>query len=223
MKQGKVQAESGGIYKQEEESFIENIYPSLLRYGRFLAQNRWDGDDLAQEAIVRAFNSYPPSKINQPLLKKIAYNCWMDMIRCRKREQLEEAPEYDGGKWMYGAGHSADYLLNQLTLKQAVIFTLKEGFQYKSKEIAEIMQTTEFAVKALLNRARKQLQIKGEGKRKFTEEEKAVYELLKESVAAEDPTILINAIPFLQALESHAQKPDFTTSSSPANTLCLAA
>lgn len=66
MKHGKVQAELRDSLKQKE-GCIADIYPSLQRYSRFLAQNRWDGDDLTHEAIVRAYKNYLPEKINQAL------------------------------------------------------------------------------------------------------------------------------------------------------------
>ncbi|UOE53786.1 sigma-70 family RNA polymerase sigma factor [Cytobacillus oceanisediminis] len=224
MKQEKVQAESRDFLKQKE-SCIADIYPSLQRYSRFLAQNSWDGDDLAHEAIIRAYKSYSPEKINQALLKKIAYNCWMDILRNRKREQLEESPESEKKNSSTNGGEAISHLINRLTLKQAVIFTLKEGFRYKTKEIADILQTTEFAVKSSLNRARKQLQLPVEDETEDSfanDEEEKLFHLLQQSVAAEDPSILVKTIPFLRSLESHAQKPVLPVPS-PSNTLCMAA
>ena len=224
MKQGKVQAESRDSIKQKE-SCIADIYPSLQRYSRFLAQNRWDGDDLAHEAIIRAYRSYSPEKINQALLKKIVYNCWIDTLRNRKREKLQEAPEGEMKEFSSDGGEAITHLLNRLTLKQAVVFTLKEGFQYQTKEIADILRTTEFAVKSSLNRSRKQLQhpVEDEAEDSFAnEEEEKLFHLLQQSVAAEDPSILIKTIPFLRSLDSHAQKPVLPVPSS-SNTLCMAA
>ncbi|KAF0819993.1 hypothetical protein KIS4809_1265 [Bacillus sp. ZZV12-4809] len=224
MKHGKVQAESSNTFKQRE-SCMADIYPSLQRYSRFLAQNRWDGDDLAHEAIVRAYKNYAPEKINQALLKKIVYNCWIDTLRNRKREQLEESPEGEKRNSSSTEGEAVSHLINRLTAKQAVIFTMKEGFRYKTKEIADILQTTEFAVKSTLNRARKRLQHPVEDKSLeafANEEEEKLFQLLHHSVASEDPSILIKSIPFLQSLESHAKKPVLRVSS-PSNTLCMAA
>ncbi|MCS0671787.1 sigma-70 family RNA polymerase sigma factor [Cytobacillus firmus] len=224
MKQGKVQAESRDFSKQKE-SCIADIYPSLQRYSRFLAQNRWDGDDLAHEAIIRAYKSYSPEQINQALLKKIVYNCWIDTLRNRKREKLQEAPEREMKEISPDGGEAIPHLLNRLTLKQAVVFTLKEGFQYQTKEIADILRTTEFAVKSSLNRARKQLKhpVEDETEDSFAnDEEETLFHLLQQSVAAEDPSILIKTIPFLRSLESHAQKSVLPVQSS-SNTLCMAA
>jgi RNA polymerase sigma factor (sigma-70 family) len=224
MKHGKVQAKSRSSFKQME-GCMADIYPSLQRYSRFLAQNSWDGDDLAHEAIVRAYKNYAPEKITQALLKKIVYNCWMDTLRNRKREQLEESPEGEEKNAISTGGEAVSHLINRLTVKQAVIFTMKEGFRYKTKEIAEILQTTEFAVKSTLNRARKRLQHPVEDKTAdvFTdEEEEKLFHLLQHSVASDDPSILIKSIPFLQSLVSHAKKPALPVSS-PSNTLCMAA
>ncbi|MBT2687739.1 hypothetical protein J7I93_06080 [Bacillus sp. ISL-47] len=225
MKQGEIPLERGVHLMQEED--MAGLYSALRRYGRFLAQDYWDGDDLAQEAVIRAFASYPASKINQALLKRIAYNCWMDIVRKRKQEVLVETPEHVWKERERQVSSSVDRLLNRLTLKQAVIFTLKEGFRYKTKEIAEIMNTTEYAVKSSLNRARKQLNYRETDEKKAAfsnEEEEKVSQLLQESLAMEDPSILIKAIPGLHSLKSNSEwKPVLSVKSPPSNTLCMAA
>jgi RNA polymerase sigma-70 factor (ECF subfamily) len=57
---------------------------------------------------------------------------------------------------------SVDLLLDTFTPRQSIIFLLKEAFQYQSKEIAEILNTTEMAVKASINRAKKRIENKRE-------------------------------------------------------------
>jgi RNA polymerase sigma factor (sigma-70 family) len=216
--------------RQRLSEKADDVYPALQRYSRFLAQNSWDGDDLAQEAFLRAAGSYEPEQVSQALLKKIAYNCWVDMTRKRKRERLEEAPEpvRDEGKPPEGS-ESIEKLMKCLTLKQAVIFVLKEGFQYTSKEIAGLMQTTEFAVKSALSRARRQLQTAAdtESPDSGSEESAAVARLLIRSLQEEDPGCLLRAIPMLPSLKSlsvHAvPKPCRHRQTPPQCTLSMAA
>ncbi|MEF7562630.1 MULTISPECIES: sigma-70 family RNA polymerase sigma factor [Bacillus] len=183
----------------------DEMYPALQRYSRFLARNSWDGDDLAQEAFLRAASSYEPERVSQALLKKIAYNCWVDVTRKRKKEQLEEAPEpIRNEEKQYVSSEAVEKLLECLTLKQAVIYALKEGFQYTSKEIAGLMQTTEFAVKSALSRARRQLQSDADTGSPDTGSEEAAFvaRLLVKSLQEEDPGCLLRALPMLPSLKS---------------------
>ncbi|MDT0161425.1 sigma-70 family RNA polymerase sigma factor [Bacillus sp. AG4(2022)] len=200
------------VMKQEKSDRVQGlaekadeVYPALQRYSRFLTQNSWDGDDLAQEAFLRAASSYEPERVSQALLKKIAYNCWVDVARKRKKEQLEEAPEpIRNEEKQYVSSEAVDKLMECLTLKQAVIYALKEGFQYTSKEIAGLLQTTEFAVKSALSRARRQLQTDADTGSPDTgsEEAAAVARLLARSLQEEDPGCLLRALPMLPSLKS---------------------
>jgi RNA polymerase sigma factor (sigma-70 family) len=205
-------------------------YQALQRYARFLAQNSWDGDDLAQEAFLRAASSYEPERVNQALLKKIAYNCWVDVTRKRKKEQLEEAPEPSRNERNPSdSSEAVGKLMECLTLKQAVIFVLKEGFRYTSKEIAGLMETSEFAVKSALSRARRQLQTAADtGSTDDGNEEAAtVSRLLIQSLQEEDPDCLLRVIPMLPSLKSlsvHADpKPCRHRQTPPQCTLSMAA
>ncbi len=59
--------------KQKEiNETLRNLYKGLQPYCRFLTRNKWDGDDLAQESLVRAVQNYPVSQLHPSLLKK---NC----------------------------------------------------------------------------------------------------------------------------------------------------
>jgi RNA polymerase sigma factor (sigma-70 family) len=224
MKQEKADRVPGLAEKADE------VYPALQRYSRFLAQNSWDGDDLAQEAFLRAASSYEPERVSQALLKKIAYNCWVDVTRKRKKEQLEEAPEpIRNEEKQHVSSEAVDKLMECLTLKQAVIYALKEGFQYTSKEIAGLMQTTEFAVKSALGRARRQLQTDADTGSQETGSEEAAFvaRLLARSLQEEDPGCLLRALPILPSLKSlsvHAEpKPCQRRQTPPQCTLSIAA
>ncbi|WP_225049478.1 sigma factor [Priestia megaterium] len=63
-------------------------YPKLQQYCRFLTQNAWDGDDIAQETYLKA-QRYKGEEHNlsSALLNKIAYHHWIDLLRKRKREK----------------------------------------------------------------------------------------------------------------------------------------
>lgn len=66
---------------------LDEVYPELLRFCRFLTQNNWDGDDLAQDTIMKAMRVYGKKKgLTPALLKTIARHSWIDTIRKRKRK-----------------------------------------------------------------------------------------------------------------------------------------
>lgn len=77
--------------ENEEESIWLEYYPKLQRYCHFLAQNQWDGDDIAQETILKALKHYTlDEKMSSALLNKMAYNHWIDQIRKRKMNRLRQ-------------------------------------------------------------------------------------------------------------------------------------
>jgi DNA-directed RNA polymerase specialized sigma24 family protein len=71
------------------EAFWMEYYPKLQRYCRFLAQDIWDGDDIAQETFLKALKYNPyQQKMSSALLNKIAYHHWIDLTRKRKTKPL---------------------------------------------------------------------------------------------------------------------------------------
>lgn len=186
-----------------EDSVIMTHYKSLQQYCRFLTKNSWDGDDLVQEVTVKAIRHYEPSQISSPLLKKIAYHQWVDTIRKQGREIMgipENLASFNQGS----VRDTVEMLMSKLSPKQAVIFILKEAFRFQSREIAELLDSTEMAVKAALHRARKRLDREGnlrEVNQELNEdEEKLLSDLLCESLQSEDPTVLLESIQDIPSL-----------------------
>lgn len=221
-----------------EESLWLEYYPKLQQYCHFLTQNKWDADDIAQEAYLKAMKYYTNQQsFTSALLNKIAYHHWIDQVRKRKKEiielddaivnQMEETQAID---LMY----SVELLLKHFTPKQAIIFMLKEAFQYRSKEIAAILRTTEEAVKSNLYRAKKRLEKINEDEKTFPmelfwdeEERELLADLFYQALKIQDPSILIKSIP---SLKSVAENPQMVTREihsfnryTPSSTLCMAA
>lgn len=218
--------------REGDDPFWKEHYPKLQRYCRFLTQNTWDGDDIAQETYLKALKYQ--QKMSLALLNKIAYHHWIDMLRKRKHETIDS--EIDGQTLISQSDETVELLLKQFTPKQAVIFLLKEAFQYQLKEIADILGTTEMAVKANLHRAKKRLEKDKGEEQSFSvdtfwneEERELLTDLFKESLLDEDPSVLIKAIPTLQGINDEPKlqmrnvriKP-FQTNT-PSSTLCMAA
>lgn len=180
-----------------EDSGIMIHYKSLQQYCRFLTKSSWDGDDLVQEVTVKAIRHYEPSQISSALLKKIAYHQWVDTIRKQSRE-ITGIPENLVSFSQGSVRDTVEIVMSKLTPKQAVIFTLKEAFRFQTREIAELIGTTEMAVKAVLHRARKRLEreenIREVNQDLDEDDEKLLSDLLCESLLSEDPTVLLENI-----------------------------
>ena len=73
--------------EKSEDSSLDEYYLKLKKYCHFLTQSKWDGDDLAQEAMIKAISYYSQERITPALLNKIAHNHWLDTLRKRKNEQ----------------------------------------------------------------------------------------------------------------------------------------
>jgi RNA polymerase sigma factor (sigma-70 family) len=221
--------------KVKDDSFWSEFYPKLQRYCHFLTQNKWDGDDIAQEVFLKATKYYHQNQLNTALLNKIAYNHWVDTLRKRKNETLECNPQIKADNQLDIVPETIEVLLKQFTPKQAVIFFLKEGFKFQTKEIADMLRTTEMAVKSNLLRAKKRLEKEKLNDqlliRSFWNEEERVQleELFYESLKQQDPSILIQSIPLIKSVTDVTQlvsgniRPIQSRSNTPSGTLCMAA
>lgn len=189
----------------EEE--IEELYSKLQRYCQFISQNKWDGEDLAQESFLKTWLHYKyQPEISAALVNRIAHNEWINTIRKRKKETLEDIPEQSQNETeqIVNRFEAIQKLIHQLTPKQAIMFALKEGFQFQLSEIAELLDTSEAAVKAAIFRAKQRLGKKEHNpiiKQYWNEEERQQIEiLLHDSFKAQNPSILIRSIPNIRSL-----------------------
>ncbi|MGR9048146.1 sigma factor-like helix-turn-helix DNA-binding protein [Halobacillus faecis] len=202
---------------------IEKDYDKLLRYCLFLTRDGWDGKDLAQESVARAFEHYDADEIRPALLKKIAYHVWMDQKRMEKKAPLMERAADDFVKNEETVDETLiQLLLEKLTVKQMLAFILKEAFHYKIAEVAELLHMKETGVKALLKRSRDNLHRCAEVERlhimRTRSEDDLLYQTLIRTLTIQDPSVLIEKIPILLKPASRNQ-----LSGSPLNDLSLAA
>jgi RNA polymerase sigma factor (sigma-70 family) len=220
-----------GKTKQSEDSKkLTGLLPGLQRYCRFLSRNHWDGDDLAQEAILKASQYYQPSEVSSALLNKIAYHHWIDTLRKREHEiigipeQLSEDRVHSHPNTLID---TVSLLLDQLTPKQAVTMMLKEAFGFQSKEIAHVLGTTENAVKSILHRAKTRLSAEEtlHAVESFWDENEKplLFDLLYESLKADDPKVLIQRIHEIPSISKMPRHLKTKHSRSPLNSFCLAA
>ncbi|WP_456271388.1 sigma-70 family RNA polymerase sigma factor [Bacillus sp. AK031] len=141
---------------------LMDYYPKLKSYCCKLAGNSWDGDDLAQETVLRVLRTYSksPSSLSTGLLYTIARNNWIDTVRKNAKETKLMENQLDRCKEQVCSlevENVIEKLLKNFTMQQTVTFLLKDVFLYSFKEIAEEIASTEGAVKASLFRMRTRL------------------------------------------------------------------
>jgi RNA polymerase sigma factor (sigma-70 family) len=227
-----------GTLRKESESEgkeLNELMDKLLHYCLFLTKNKWDGEDLCQESICRALKHYPDQeKWNPPLLKKMAYHAWVDKVRKLNKEMLGDVPDQSGEENPESDRDVFEILLKTLTPKQLITLVLKEAFQYKIHEVADLLGMTETSVKALLKRTRARLEKRSDDEEsrstiEYWEEysQEDVMTLLQESIQTQDPSRLIDQLPDLISEQSAPKMLSFPTVtrsvSSPSSVLSMAA
>ena len=128
--------------------------------------NRNDADDLAQDALVKAYLSlagYQNKGKFRSWLFKIAYNTFLNhKAGCRTMDSIDEARTLISGTAADSSFEHQDLYLALRTLppKERSAITLFYLSGYSIKEIAMITETKEEAVKKQLSRGRDKLKEK---------------------------------------------------------------
>jgi RNA polymerase sigma-70 factor (ECF subfamily) len=141
---------------------VEPLRSELYRYCRHLTRSPWDAEDLAQDALARAFVTIgqmghaPPNP--RAWLFRVASNLWIDQVRRRRREEPQGAAEAaPAARDPMASREAAGTLLGQLSPQERAAVVLKDAFDLSLEEVAEALSTTPGAVKAALHRARGKL------------------------------------------------------------------
>ena len=125
--------------------------------------NKGDADDLAQDALVKAYLSlagYQDKGKFRSWLFKIAHNTFLShKASCRTMESIDEARTLIGGTEADSSFEHQDLYLALRTLppKERSAITLYYMNGYSIKEIATITDTSQDAVKQQLSRGRDKL------------------------------------------------------------------
>jgi RNA polymerase sigma-70 factor (ECF subfamily) len=142
------------------------LRPALHGYCHRLTGNLWDAEDLVQDTLLRAFGAlgsvFSPIANPRAYLLRTATNLWIDAVRRRGSEAAalaaQEPPEATRGAESAGTVRdAAALLLQRLAPQERAAVVLKELFDYRLEEIAEVLATTVGAVKAALHRGRTRL------------------------------------------------------------------
>jgi RNA polymerase sigma-70 factor, ECF subfamily len=156
-----------GEVRQSLHRFLDVYEPlrsDLYRYCRYLTRSPWDAEDLAQDAMARAFvtlgrmGEAPPNP--RAWLFRVASNLWIDATR---RSRLDAPSTLEGtaedGAWQEprAAREAGGTLISRLPPQERAAVVLKDVFDLKVEEIAEMLSTSVGAVSAALHRARGKL------------------------------------------------------------------
>ncbi|XXM73141.1 RNA polymerase sigma factor [Lysinibacillus sphaericus] len=153
----------GNEIREIEHRFKQEIEPNrseLWGYCYKLTGSPWDAEDLVQETLLKSLGML--AKMHQPVHTKayifrIATNLWIDKKRRERHQEqplIEELHDDDGTTFDFQLIDNLDYLIEHLSPVQYVTLILTEAFQFKAKEAAGIIGTSENAVYANLSRAR---------------------------------------------------------------------
>jgi RNA polymerase sigma-70 factor, ECF subfamily len=139
---------------------FEALRPELYRYCRYLTRSPWDAEDLAQDALARAFVALgrmgepPPNP--RAWLFRVASNLWIDEKR-RARELAATDAEPSVACEPREPREAAGTLIGKLSPRERVAVVLKDVFELSLEEIAQALSTTTGTVKATLHRGRGKL------------------------------------------------------------------
>lgn len=146
-------------------SLVDSIRPDLHRYASRLVGSAIDGEDIVQDTLAKAFyalSQAPETPALRPWLFRIAKNTALDFLRRYERKKVESLPEtetmssddFPQDPAVLRAALSA-FMTLPVPQRSAVI--LKDVLGESLQEIAEHLNTSVEAVKALLVRGRQNL------------------------------------------------------------------
>lgn len=139
----------------------EPLRPDLYRYCRHLTRSPWDAEDLAQDALSRAFvtlgrmDGVPPNP--RAWLFRVASNLWIDQMRRRRERPTPDNESVAESRDPQVQREAGGTLLARLSPQERASVALKDVFDFTLDEIAEVLTTTTGAVKAALHRGREKL------------------------------------------------------------------
>lgn len=154
---------------------FEPLRPELYSYCRHLARTPWEAEDLVQDVLMRAFVTLGTLFRDLPNPRawffRVASNLWIDRMRRSRFECVLAEPSGDGEMASSGdrsgvgfedkqqeIREAAGTLLMRLSPQERAAVVLKDVFEFSIEDIAQVLTTSEGAIKAALHRGRDKLQ-----------------------------------------------------------------
>ncbi|SEM92022.1 RNA polymerase sigma factor [Paenibacillus sp. OK076] len=159
--------QTGYTLEQTIEAALPSLLGSLYAYCMSLTGSVWESEDLVQDTCVKALSSSAARRTGmtadmnwEAYLIRVARNTWIDAIR--KRENLASKlesmkpfmQEFEEEERFEEVESAVQILVDELPPWQRAIYMLRDLMGYTTVETAELLDTTEGAVKAALSRAR---------------------------------------------------------------------
>ncbi|MCC2684311.1 MAG: polymerase sigma factor [Paenibacillaceae bacterium] len=139
---------------------LENIKIHITKYSAKIAGNRWDAEDLAQEAmvkVIRALESVPDREITNAYLYRIVLNVWRDQHRGKPLDLLPMGDNHhhpSGIDDQLVTRELLEELAHRLPPRSMVILLLTDVFGFTAKETAQLLASNEGAIQVAAGRAR---------------------------------------------------------------------
>jgi RNA polymerase sigma-70 factor (ECF subfamily) len=150
----------------EFEDLIKTIRPELHRYTARMTGSAIDGEDVVQEAVLKAFNSLDQFKTGANLrgwLFRVAHNKAIDFLRGRRLQTMEQLDENlsaepeDSPLEQRELTAVALKVFLKLAPRQRSCVILKDVLDYSLAEISTLTGATVPEIKAVLHRGRTRL------------------------------------------------------------------
>ncbi len=146
---------------------VDRLRPRLHRYCTRMVGSALDGEDIVQEALLRALEAGSPDRpIEKPegWLFRIAHNLALDFLRRRARHadthseddvDLIVHPVDEQARREAAAATLPTFM--QMPASQRSVVILFDVLEYSAEEVGDILGTTVPAVKSILQRGRSRL------------------------------------------------------------------
>jgi RNA polymerase sigma-70 factor (ECF subfamily) len=155
----------------EAEDLVQDTWVKALGYMKTSEHSKLKSDDMNDTSQMNNntdhtsrtnFSSLTNHPNPEALLLRIARNTWTDIMR--RKATLSRVLEMDQPRTEEAAGYGLfeieaafQALQKHLSPLQQAVFLLRDVFEHSGLEAAEILDTTEGAIKAALHRARQAL------------------------------------------------------------------
>jgi len=137
---------------------------------------------------LKAIQKDSNREVNLAFLYKIARNHYIDGKRRKSEVLVDETENFAGSTNIAEWESLLEILFCKLPLRQAMLLTLKDVFQFSSKEIAQMLRMSNESIKTSLHRIRKNLRESEDGSTIHSPLDSMVsIKKLSLAIKAEDP------------------------------------